>query len=72
MLILITEFSFRSRLQYELVSYVLHIRPIFEYCFCVWNTGYAGDTRLLESVQRCWSKRVNGLANRSYPDKLKI
>ena len=28
-----------------------HIRPIIEYCSCVWHTGYIGDLRVLEAVQ---------------------
>ena len=30
--------------------YITHIRPIIEYCSCVWNTGYAQDILLLERV----------------------
>ena len=26
---------------------ITHIRPIIEYCSCVWNTGYQGDLRAL-------------------------
>ena len=32
--------------------FVLLIRPIMDFCLNVWNVGYLGDIRLLESVQR--------------------
>ena len=32
--------------------FVSHIRPILDYCSCVWNVGYEGDMLLLEAVQR--------------------
>ena len=32
--------------------FVFHIRPIMNLCSNVWNIGYLGDLRLLESVQR--------------------
>ena len=31
---------------------VMHIRPIMYYYSSVWNVGFLGDLRLLESVQR--------------------
>ena len=31
--------------------FVSHIRPIVDFCSNVWNVGYFGDIRLLESVQ---------------------
>ena len=48
-----------------------HIRPILEYASCVWNTGYIGDLRLLESVQRRWTKRVLNLSNLDYQSRLR-
>ena len=48
-----------------------HIRPLLEYCSCVWNTGYAQDLKLLESVQRRWTKRIDGLRSLSYDDRLR-
>ena len=48
-----------------------HIRPIIDYASCVWNTGYMGDLRLLESVQRRWTKRVTGMSNLDYPTRLR-
>ena len=48
-----------------------HIRPIMEYCSCLWNTGYIGDVRALESVQRLWTKQVSGLRDMDYGTRLK-
>ena len=48
-----------------------HIRPILEFGSTVWNTGYLGDMRLLESVQRRWNKHIDGLAELPYTDRLK-
>lgn len=48
-----------------------HIRPILDYSSCLWSTGYAGDVKLLESVQRRWTKQVVGLSSLSYADRLK-
>ena len=48
-----------------------HVRPIIEYCSCVWNTGYVGDMRVLESVQRRWTTRVSGLSDLDYESRLR-
>ena len=47
-----------------------HIRPIMEYCSCLWNTGYIGDVRALESAQRLWTKQVTGLRDMDYETSL--
>ena len=51
--------------------YSSHIRPIMEYCSCLWHTGYVGDTRILESVQRLWTKQVIGLKDMDYGARLR-
>ena len=38
--------------------------------FSLWYTGYLQDLRLLEKVQRRWTKRVHGLEALSYADRL--
>ena len=48
-----------------------HIKPILEFGSTVWNTGYLGDMRLLELVQRRWTKHIDGLAELPYTDRLK-
>ena len=47
-----------------------HIRPIIDYCSIIWNTGYLEDLRLLEGVQRRWTKAITGLDHLSYADRL--
>ena len=47
-----------------------HIRPIIDYCSIIWNTGYLEDLRLLEGVQRRWTKAIAGLDHLSYADRL--
>lgn len=50
--------------------YTTHVRPVLEFSSVVWNTGYIGDIKLLESVQRRWTKNIVGLENLSYADRL--
>ena len=47
-----------------------HIRPILEYCSCLWHTGYITDLRLLEGVQRRWTKHIDGMSMLSYAERL--
>ena len=51
--------------------FVTHIRPIVDYCSTLWNVGYAGDLSLLESVQRRWTKNIDGMQGLSYGERLK-
>ena len=48
-----------------------HIRPIIEYCSCLWNTGYIQDLRALEKAQRRWTKQIDGMHDLSYADRLR-
>ena len=48
-----------------------HIRPLLEYCSCVWHTGFVQDLKLLENVQRRWTERIDGMGSLSYSDRLK-
>ena len=57
--------------QFMVFLFTTHIRPIIEYCSCVWNTGYIQDLKLLESIQRRWTKRISGLEALCYGDRLK-
>ena len=47
------------------------VRPQLEYCSSLWNLGYVGDVRLLERVQRRWTRAVLGLENATYAERLK-
>ena len=51
--------------------FITHIRPILDYASCLWNMGYMGDVRNLESVQRRWTKRVMGFERLPYSERLK-
>ena len=56
--------------EFMLFLLTTHIRPVIEYCSCLWSTGYQGDLRLLESVQRRWTKQICGLGSLSYAERL--
>ena len=53
-----------------LAVFSAYIRPILEFASPVWNTGYLGDLRLLERVQRTWTKQILGLENMPYAERL--
>ena len=38
---------------------------------CVWNTGYLGDLRLLQSVQRRWTKQIASVEALDYAGRLR-
>ena len=50
--------------------WVSHVRPLIEYGSCVWNVGYLGDMRRLESLQRRWTREVDGLGGVEYVRRL--
>jgi len=52
--------------------FVTHIRPILDYCSTVWYTEYVHDMDLLESVQRRWTKQVEGMSELDYGTRLRI
>ena len=60
----------RSR-NFMMTLLISHIRPILEYGSQVWNTGYSGDLILLESVQRRWTKRIDGSQDLTYENRLR-
>ena len=51
--------------------FITHIRPLLEFSSSVWNSGYVMDLCLLESVQRRWTKQIDGLSDLDYFDRLK-
>ena len=51
--------------------FTTHIRPIIDYCSCVWNTGYIQDIHILEAIQRRWTKHVTNLGDMDYGQHLK-
>ena len=51
--------------------YLSHIRPKLEYASTLWNQGYDMDIRLLERVQKRWTREVSGLSGLTYPERLR-
>jgi hypothetical protein len=51
-------------------AFVVYIRPMLEYCSCVWNSCYIGDIKKLESVQKKFAKCLRGLRGLKYADRL--
>ena len=41
--------------------YLTHVRPLNDYASQIWNRVYSGDLKLLESVQRRWTRAVRCL-----------
>ena len=56
---------------FMLTILVSHLRPILEYASPLWNTGYIGDLKVLESVQRRWTKHIQGIEHLDYLTRLK-
>ena len=51
--------------------YMMHLRPLLEYASSLWNLGYVGDLRVLERVQRRWTRSVTGFEDLSYGERLR-
>lgn len=56
--------------EFMVTLFVSHVRPIIDYCSTVWNLGYVGDLKSLESIQRRWTRQVTGLEDLEYPTRL--
>jgi len=52
-------------------AFTVYVRPLLEYCCNVWSPYRLCDIRKIESVQRLFTKRLNGLKETSYPERLK-
>ena len=55
---------------FMLPIYSSHVRPLLEYASSIWNLGYVGDTRQLESIQRRWTREISGLEGLDYTQRL--
>jgi hypothetical protein len=53
-----------------LKAYVSYILPLFDYCSHVWSPSKLGDIDLLEDVQRNFTKRLQGMNELSYEQRL--
>ena len=64
--------SFQSRDKFLLFrAFIVYVRPILEYCCNVWSPYRLCDIRKIESVQRLFTKRLSGMKEIPYPDRLK-
>lgn len=50
--------------------FVSHVRPLLDGCSTVWNVGYVADVRLIESVQRRWTREIEGMRGFDYANRL--
>jgi len=51
-------------------AYIVYVRPIVEYNSVIWSPVAKHDIELFEKVQRRFTKRLRGLRNLSYCDRL--
>ena len=52
------------------VAFKTYILPILEYCSPIWNPHLLQDIDRLENVQRSFTKKLLGLKDKSYRDRL--
>ena len=53
---------------FMLSIFISQVRPKMEYTSCLWHTEYIGDIKVLESVQRRWTRAIEGREEMSYAD----
>ena len=51
-------------------AFITYVRPMLEYASTVWSPSHITLIKKIESVQRRFSKRLHGLANISYQQRL--
>ena len=51
-------------------AYKTYVLPILEYCCTIWSPSKLGDIDRLEDVQRYFTKRLDGLWDLSYENRL--
>jgi len=49
-------------------AFITYVRPLLEYCSPVWSLSYVTLINTIESVQRFFTNRLNGLQSISYDD----
>ena len=53
-------------------AFTVYVRPLLEYASTVWSPYQIGDIDKLESVQRHFTKRLQGMHSKSYSDRMKL
>ena len=51
-------------------AFMTYVRPLLEYYSCVWSPHLKNSIYKVESVQRNFTKRLRGLSNLLYSDRL--
>ena len=51
-------------------AFKIYVRPILEYCSPIWNPHLIKDITRIESVQRHFTKRLIGMRNKTYEQRL--
>jgi len=51
-------------------AYLVYVRPLLEYNSTIWSTHYKYDIDAVERVQRLFTKRLPGLSNYAYNERL--
>ena len=51
-------------------AFTVYVRPLLEYCTPVWSPHTLADIHTLENVQRRFTKKIPGMFNLSYLDRL--
>jgi len=65
--------GFASRKPELLVkAYVSFVRPVLEYCSCIWSPVLITRINTLERVQKYFTKRLYGMEDLNYTDRLSI
>ena len=52
-------------------AFKTYVRPILEYASCVWSPTYSTAIKLIETVQRKFTKRLPGYSHLDYTNRLK-
>lgn len=53
-------------------AFCTYVRPLLEYCTPVWSPQYKYLIEKIERVQRHFTKRMQGLKNKTYTERLKL
>jgi hypothetical protein len=65
--------AFRLRDKIPLVrAFKSYILPLLSYCSSVWSPVQIGEINDIESVQRLFTRRVAGMENKRYKERLKL